>query len=216
MLVGAALLGAVTYFSVLVRHVAVSLLCAVFLTVLGAVMAAVESRRPMKYVLLPLLGGSVLSVVLVALWFLFFVLGLDNPFESHFIIPMCGMMSAAVSMTCGKALNIYYSGLDAQHTLYNYLIGNGATPAEALRYFRRRSLERCLIPMLHRMALMSVPLGSMCAWVLIMAAVPVRVAFLFEVLLLAGMTVCVMLALWVTLFLSKYYHLDQYDTLKTQ
>jgi putative ABC transport system permease protein len=211
---GLAALGLMLYWLVTVKSVVLSLAFVVVLIVMAAIVATNESRQPRGRVLLPLLAGSALSVVVISLWFLFFVMGQKNPFEVSQLIPVCGVIAAAVALTNGKALSAYYSGLYAHHQLYDYMIGNGATHTEATAHFQRRALERAMMPLLKCMGNLVVPLGCLMAWVLIMMGVAPLQAVLFEGLMLIAMLSASVLSLIIAILLGRHYSFDKYEQLK--
>ena len=214
MAVGLGVLGAALYWVMQVNNLALSLACVVLLIVLAAAEATVSSRQPRGRVLIPLLAGSALSVVVFSLWFLFLVLGLKNPFQPQWLIPISGFISAAIALTNGKALSAYYAGLYAHHQLYDYMIGNGATHNEATSHFQRRAFESALAPLTRRMALLLLPLGCSAAWILIMMNVSPVQAVLFEALLLITMMAASVSSLFIAIWLGRHYSFDKYEQLK--
>lgn len=213
---GLAALGLLLHWLVAANNLVLSLLFVIVLFVMAAFVAVAESRQPRGRVLLPLLAGSALSVVVVSLWFLVLVMGLKNPFEATKLIPVCGFMAAAVALTNGKALGTYYAGLYAHHQLYDYMIGNGATHAEATAHFQRRAFERAIAPLLSRMAMCVVPLGCFVAWTMILVGATPLQAVLFEGLMVVAMLAAAVLSLFIAIVVGRRYAFDKYEQLKNK
>lgn len=188
-----------------------SLLWIAFMVLAGAVTAVGRARLGERRFVLPVFVSSLLTVVVVALYFLFLVMGVRTPFEARWLVPVCGLFAGAVSHSNGKALGAYYHGLLHHHQLYDYLLGNGATHHEAVAWFVRRALHKTMLPFLSRMAALMVPLTAVPAWTLVMAGVPVFQAFLFQGLLLIATLSASMASLWLSLTLARRYSFDGYD-----
>ena len=216
MAVGMGALGALLYWVMEVNNLALSLAVVLLMIVLATIESIASSRQPRGRVLIPLLAGVGMSVVFFSLWFLFLVLGLKNPFVPQQLIPVCGFMSAAVAMTNGKALSAYYAGLYAHHQLYDYMIGNGATHAEATAHFQRRAFERAIAPLLSRMAMCVVPLGCFVAWTMILVGATPLQAVLFEGLMVVAMLAAAVLSLFIAIVVGRRYAFDKYEQLKNK
>lgn len=78
--------------------------------------------------------------MLVGLYFLGFVLKLDNIFSAQYFIPVFGIIMGNMLGVNVIGLNTYYAGLRREQQLYYFLLGNGATRNEAIAPFVRQAL----------------------------------------------------------------------------
>ena len=93
--------------------------------------ALARTQLKRKILLLPISAGFLCSVVCVGLYFIGIVLRVENVFSARYFIPIFGILMGNMLSSNVIALNTYYSGLKREQQLYRYLLGNGATRAEA-------------------------------------------------------------------------------------
>jgi len=180
----------------------------------ATVMTLRNGRLKRVSFLCPLAAGVVTAVVVTGLMVAVAFSGLCDVWTIRFLIPVAGLLSGTVIETCGKALSTYYMGLRYHGRLYDYLLGNGATHAEALAYFSRRSLERVLLPCLSTMGTQVVATSPVMAWAVLMAGGSLTMAFLLQVVALLAGLCCSVVAVVVTLYVARRFAFDSYLRLK--
>ncbi|MEG1581119.1 MAG: ABC transporter permease [Bacteroidaceae bacterium] len=127
----------------------------VVLMVLIASQTAVQRTRLRKRVLLvPVAVGFLTTAVLIGFYFLGLVLHLNNVFSAQYFIPIFGILMGNMLSVNVVALNTYYDGLNREQQLYYYLLGNGATRAEATAPFMRSAIRKAFSPCIANMAVM--------------------------------------------------------------
>ena len=99
-------------------------------------------RMKASVLFIPLYIGFLTSVALIGLYFLGFVLRLDNVFNARYFIPIFGIIMGNMLSSNVIALNAYYDGLQREQQLYRYLLGNGAGRFEAQIPFIRSAMVR--------------------------------------------------------------------------
>lgn len=213
MVVGLVVMSGCVYLVMRANNVLVSLLAVFVMIVLGSCVALSQSKQKASTVLFPLFASSVITVFVFGLWFVFLVLGVKNPFETRWLLPACALLCGAVSWSVGRAIAAYYAGLLAHHQLYDYLLGNGATHAEATRQFLRRAMNQAMIPLTRRMGELVVPFSATAFWVLLMCGVDAFQAAIFEALLIVTMLATAVSTLFLTIFLGRHYAFDKYNQL---
>ena len=102
--------------------------------------ALARTQLKRKILLLPISAGFLCSVVCVGLYFIGIVLRVENVFSARYFIPIFGILMGNMLSSNVIALNTYYSGLKREQQLYRYLLGNGATKAEAQAPFIRQAI----------------------------------------------------------------------------
>ena len=113
-------------------NIAFTLLCAVVMVAVTAAAMVARSRIRQPRFVVPVALGLLLTAVPLGLYFVFLVLGVGTPLDARYFLPTMGLVAGAVSDANTKALGAYYDGLRHHARLYFYLIGNGATRAEAM------------------------------------------------------------------------------------
>lgn len=107
-----------------------------------------------KVLLLPISIGFLCSVICVGMYFIGVVLQLPNVFSAQYFIPIFGILMGNMLSSNVIALNTYYSGLKRERQLYRYLLGNGATRAEAQAPFIRQAIIKAFSPLIANIAVM--------------------------------------------------------------
>lgn len=108
-----------------------------------------------KHIFLPSIYASILfAVFIVILYFLRFVVQLDNLFESRYFIPMCGSLMGNILGSNVIGLNSLFQGLTTGERHYHYMLCNGASCEEATRPFIRTAIRTAFTPTIASMAVM--------------------------------------------------------------
>ena len=110
--------------------------------------ALARTQLKRKILLLPISAGFLCSVVCVGLYFIGIVLRVENVFSARYFIPIFGILMGNMLSSNVIALNTYYSGLKREQQLYRYLLGNGATKAEAQAPFIRQAIIKSFSPLI--------------------------------------------------------------------
>lgn len=77
-----------------------------------------------------------------------------NVFSARYFIPIFGILMGNMLSSNVIALNTYYSGLKREQQLYRYLLGNGATKAEAQAPFIRQAIIKSFSPLIANISVM--------------------------------------------------------------
>ena len=115
---------------------------------------------------------------------------------------------------CADSLSAYYDGLRHHNQLYFYLLGNGATHAEALDAFVRRALEKAVVPGLSQMATMVVGTSPVIMWTVVMCGSGALEAAAFQLLVMAAVFCASVLSVLLSVTLTRRYMFDEYSRLK--
>lgn len=153
------------------------------------------------------------TVVLVGLYFLGFVLKLDNIFSAQYFIPVFGIIMGNMLGVNVIGLNTYYAGLRREQQLYYFLLGNGATRNEAIAPFVRQALIKAFSPGIANMAvtgLVALP-GTMIGQIL--GGSSPHVAIKYQIMIVVITVVASMLSLMMTIFLASRKSFDSYGRL---
>lgn len=214
MVASVGVLGGIVYFLTLRDSALLNVLFALLMIVVASAVAVGRARVSVRFYFLPVLAGVALSSVVVGMYFLFAVMGERSVLDVQYLVPVVGLLAAGSVLTCADALSAYHAGLHHHAQLYYYLLGNGATRAEALRYFVRRALLRCMIPGAKRMAVLGLAAAPTMMWPLLMADASVLTAASFQALMMIAMYSSSVMAVLIALVVSRRYNIDEYSHLK--
>jgi len=177
-----------------------------FFLLMAAITSAATIRRSrlsMQQLFLPVFAGFLGVAFLYAIYLLMVSMHVGRPFDARWLIPMGGVLMGGIMETSIAALQSYYKGIERHRQLYDYLLGNGATPAEASRQFVRRALQKSALPLLKVMPQMVVCVCPVVMWALILGGMPVFSAAALQVLLLVAVFSASVLSVFVVLTIAR-------------
>lgn len=175
--------------------------------------AVTRTHLKRHILMIPISVGFLVTVVLVGLYFLGFVLRLDNIFSAQYFIPVFGIIMGNMLGVNVIGLNTYYAGLKREQQLYYYLLGNGATRSEAIAPFIRQALIKAFSPGIANMAvtgLVALP-GTMIGQIL--GGSSPHVAIKYQIMIVVITVASSMLSLMITIMLASRKSFDSYGRL---
>ncbi len=206
-------LGACLYLVFHWNHWAVNLL-AVFLMAVVGMWLVVRHARLGTQMLVPIGAGLLAALIVIGAWLLLLALGVRRPLEAQYLLPVAGFLVGSMTQTLSHALSVYYRSLIHHDELYYYIIGNGASQAEALSWYVRRSLQATVLPHVKQMSAFVLTMSPLVVWAMLLSGSSVVEAVVVQLLVLvAGFTASVV-ALVVALFVARRYSFDGYGRLK--
>jgi putative ABC transport system permease protein len=164
--------------------------------------------------LIPLSIGFLCSVILIGLYFLGFVLKLDNVFSARYFIPIFGIIMGNMLSSNVIALNAYYDGLQREQQLYRYLLGNGASRKEAQIPFIRAAIIKSFSPNIANIAVMGLVAlpGTMIGQIL--GGSSPNVAIKYQMMIMVITFTSSMISLIITINLAAHRSFTEYGILK--
>lgn len=163
---------------------------------------------------IPISVGFLATAIIVGLYFLILVLHLSNPFSAQYFIPIMGILMGNMLGSNVIAINTYFDGIQREHQMYYYLLGNGATRFEATAPFVRKAMLKAFSPCIANMAVMgivSLP-GTMIGQILGGSAP--GIAIKYQMMIIVITFTASMLSLMITITLSGRYSFDAYGRLR--
>ena len=194
--------------------VVVNILRFLLMTVVVSFTTLSKARLSVSKLIVPVLAATALSSLVFGLFFLFFVMGMKNPFDARCFIPVMGFLTGSMLEVNYKALSTYYMGLKYHQQLYYFLLGNGATHEEAVTSFLKRALEKTSTFYISRMGYLVVGLSPVVIWSMLLSGSSVIVAVEYQALLVIACFCTSMMALFATLWIARRYAFDEYSRLK--
>lgn len=187
----------------------------VFVMVYIASETALTRTRVCRSVLMmPLFVGFVVASVLIGLYFLGIVLGLNNVFSAQYFIPIMGILLGNMLTVNVIAVGTFYSTLQREQNLYYFLLGNGASRSEALQPFVRQAIVKSFSPTIANMAVMglvSLP-GTMIGQIL--GGSTPNVAIKYQIMIVVITMSASMLSLIIAIHLSSKRAFDSYGRMR--
>lgn len=129
------------------NSIAADLAWMVLMTAAAAFSLVSHSCLSRKKLLLPVAGGLFASVVLVGLYLLVAVMRPAKLTDTHWTVPVFGLLLSGVQSVGKAVLEAFYSELRRNSGLYSYLLGNGASHKEAILPFLRDALKKGYAPL---------------------------------------------------------------------
>lgn len=214
MIVWLALTSFFLYFIMRWNNLFANILWVTVMALIASVMIVGKARLKSSKYIVPVFVGLITSSLVIGLFFLFFVVGLKNPFDARFFVPVIGLMIGAMIGVNADALSVYYSGLQHHSALYYYLLGNGASHKEAVNYFVRRALQKAASPWISSMAYIVIGVTPLILWAMLLSGVALVTAIAYQILILILLFSTSLVSLLITLQAARRYSFDEYDKLK--
>ena len=203
-------LGFLLYEVMALNQWGITLLFALLMVTIGTILTV----RRIRQLFVPVMAGTVTGVLVVGLYVLWLVVGVRNPLEVRFFIPVVGLLTGHLIQVNSQALHIYFMGLRHHSQLYHYLLGNGMKHSQALGYLLQRTIERAALPNISTMGRMLIGVSPIVLWSMMLAGAGVFTALAFQLVLLIAMFSASMISVIVTVVVSRRYLLDDYHRLK--
>ena len=175
------------------------------------------------WILLMMVAGTIVttmkvgvfsSALIVGVYFLLISFGMKNAIDTRYLVPIFGLLIGGIVETNAQSLRTYYMGLKYHGKLYYYLLGNGATQREALRYFEKRALEQVSIPCISKMALIMMGYTPMVMWSMLIGGSDVLTAVGLQIMVLIAVFCASVISIVVTLRVASKLSIDKYGKLK--
>ncbi len=209
-----ALTGLATYLLMLWNSVAMNILAGVVMTVVSAVLTIRQANLKMGRLLLPVASGLLVSTFIIGLYVLFLVMGIKNPFDARFFIPIFGLITGCSISLNAHALHTYYMGLYHHRQLYYYLLGNGGTHREAVNYFVRRSFQAALNPLMKQMSAVVFATAPILMLALVLGGTSVLAAMALQIVFFIMVLSVSLTSLFITMMMGRRYGFDAYEKLR--
>lgn len=192
----------------------VNMLWVLIMVLVASFTAAHRTRLRRRFVVPPLVAGLLASAFVVGLYFLVLVLRLPHPFDARYFIPIMGILMGNMLGVNVIGLNTFYDGLQREQQMYYYLLGNGASHAEAVLPFVRQAIGVSFAPCIANMAVMgivSLP-GTMIGQILGGSAP--GIAIKYQMMIIVITVTSSILSLVATLWLADRRSFDVYGRMK--
>lgn len=180
------------------------------------VSVVVRARLSLVQFIVPVGAGLLGAVMVAASVLLFANVAVGSDFCLRYALPVVAMLSGGIADPMAKALATYYMGLRHHNHLYYYLIGNGASVGEALRYLQKRAIEKSMQPGIRTMATTAAGVSPVVMWTMLMGGRTALEAAAWQVLLTAAVFAAAVVAVWIALEVARKYVVDGYAMLKVK
>lgn len=191
----------------------INFLWVIIMTFVASETALSRTHIKRSILFIPISIGFLTTVVLVGMYFLVWVLRLENAFGAQYFIPVFGILMGNMLSVNVIGLNTYYSGLRREKQLYYYLLGNGATRQEAQAPFIRQAIIKAFSPAIANMAVMGLVAlpGTMIGQIL--GGSSPNVAIKYQMMIIVITISASMLSLMITISLASRKSFDKYGCL---
>ena len=214
MLLRVGVLAGVLYLLLRSSSVALAILCAILFVAYTVLAVVVKARLRARLFLVPVGTGMLLAVILTGCVLLFANFSVGSDFASRYLLPVFAILSGSIVEPVAKALSTYYMGLLHHNHLYYYMLGNGATRAEALDYLVRRALERSMAPAIKQMSGMAVGVSPVIMLIMVVCGCTALEAAAMQVLVVLAVFAASSIATLVALLIARRFVIDGYAMLR--
>jgi putative ABC transport system permease protein len=170
---------------------------------LAAVISVLNnSGLQLKFFVKPVFGALFLSNFLIVLYFNYFIARLDFIFDARYLIAIGGMILGNTLRSNIIGLGDFYKSVQRDEQLYYYKLSLGASTAEALIPFAKRSFKAALSPSIATMATMGiVSLPGMMTGQILGGSVPL-VAIKYQIAIMAAILTSTVLSIGLSILFS--------------
>lgn len=189
-------------------------LASLLFIIMSAIVVTRRAKLAMGVHLMPVLVGTAVSVALFALYEVFIVMGSAAADVSTRLLPLVALLCGGIMEINARALTFYNMGLQHHAHLYHYLLANGATPSDALFYFRKRAMERTVLHGVSRMSLSVIASTPWVLWTLLLCQQSWVTAVVLQIALMVAAIAAALVSMAVSLYLAGRYMPDGYTLLQ--
>lgn len=189
-------------------------LASLLFIIMSAIVVTRRAKLAMGVHLMPVLVGTAVSVVLFTLYEVFIVMGSAAADVSTRLLPLVALLCGGIMEVNARALTFYNMGLQHHAHLYHYLLANGATPTDALFYFRKRAMERTVLHGVSRMSLSVVASTPWVLWTLLLCHQSWVTAVVLQIALMVAAIAAALVSMAVSLYMAGRYMPDGYTLLQ--
>ena len=188
-------------------------LASLLFIIMSAIVVTRRAKLAMGVHLMPVLVGTAVSVALFSLYLLFIVMGSAAADVSTRLLPLVALLCGGIMEINARALTFYNMGLQHHAHLYHYLLANGATPSDALFYFRKRAMERTVLHGVSRMSLSVIASTPWVLWTLLLCQQSWVTAVVLQIALVVAAIAAALVSMAVSLYMAGRYMPDGYTLL---
>lgn len=189
-------------------------LASLLFIIMSAIVVTRRAKLAMGVHLMPVLVGTAVSVVLFTLYEVFIVMGSAAADVSTRLLPLVALLCGGIMEVNARALTFYNMGLQHHAHLYHYLLANGATPTDALFYFRKRAMERTVLHGVSRMSLSVIASTPWVLWTLLLCQQSWVTAVVLQIALVVAAIAAALVSMAVSLYMAGRYMPDGYTLLQ--
>lgn len=214
-LVRIGILGGVLHFLMQMGNVWLTLSFTLFIIVLMSVVVVLKAHLRLHDFIIPVLGGMMVPVIVTGAMLLLANVSVGADFGIRYVLPVMALLSGGIVEPMSKSLATYYMGLLHHNHLYYYLVGNGASHAEALSYLSRRAIRQSLNSGLRTMSAVAVGIAPMMMWTMFMCGRSAVEATGWQLLMVLATLASSVMAVVLAMMIARRFVVDGYSRIKT-
>ena len=172
---------------------------------------SVNIRLKKIFPIIYLTSGIPLFILLI--FFGYFLIGLDNPLEAKYMIPISGMMLGNTLNGNIITLNTFFKTFRNNEEEYLYSLGLGASKQEALSPYIKEALHSSIAPTLAGVATMGiVSLPGMMTGQILGGSLPIT-AIKYQIAIMLAIFSCKFFSCFMSIFITSKVFFDDYHIL---
>ena len=162
----------------------------------------------------PILSFTVgVPMVVILIFFGYFLVGLNNPLEAKYLIPISGMLLGNTLSGNIITLNTFFNTFKSNEEEYLYSLGLGASKYEALRPYIKEGITSSISPTIAYLATMGiVSLPGMMTGQILGGSLPLT-AIKYQIAIMLAILSCKFFSSFFTLYITSHVFFDDYHIL---
>lgn len=197
-----------------INSVLVNILWVLVMSIIASYTIIKRSGLKLKLFFIPVLLSGIISITVSDVYFLGFVVKLDNVFDARYFIPVTGMLLGNTINNVIISLDAYYKNINNEQNTYRWYLANGASTKEALLPFMRNALKIAFNPVIATTAIMGlISLPGMMTGQILGGSNP-NVAVKYQIMLMITIFASGILTVVLTILSSNRIAFDNYNNLK--
>jgi putative ABC transport system permease protein len=196
------------------NSIAVNIAWVIFMSLIATYTIIQRSGLKFKLFFFPILLAGIISIAVTDMYFLGFVIKLNNIFDARYFIPITGMLLGNTIKNVILTLDGYYKKIDEEQNIYRWHLANGASRKEAILPFIRDGLRIAFNPMIATTSIMGlISLPGMMTGQILGGSNP-NTAVKYQIMLIITIFSSAILIVFLTIIFSNKIAFDNFGNLK--
>jgi putative ABC transport system permease protein len=169
-----------------------------------------------KFLILPLFLSSLLALGVIDVFFLGFIIKLDNIFDARYFIPISGMILGNSLIYNTVGLSNYFNSLKENENLYKFILINTNSKTKSLQPYIKASLNQALTPLITSMSVIGlISLPGMMTGQILGGSSP-ELAIKYQILIMIAIFVSCTLNLFLSIYISNFFILNKFNYIRKE
>jgi putative ABC transport system permease protein len=200
----------------ILNNVIVNIGWVIIMSIIATYTIIKRSNLKYKSFFFPVLISGIFSIAVSDVYFLGYVVKLNDIFDARYFIPISGMLMGNTIKNIIIALDSFYKRIQEEENLYRWFLANGANRNEALQPFMKEALKVAFNPLIATTAIMGlISLPGMMTGQILGGSNP-NVAVKYQIMVLVTIFASTVISVVLTIVISNRFAFDAFNNLKKE